>query len=699
MNELAPTEPAPNIPAFARLVERVSERRVVPFLGAGISSNATIPGDAEFQPKVWWMTEQLDLALKKELEALSGSTRETLEFILEPPHRQRALVQTLSSLFPETKPSEGKEADQESDKKEDCQKRINAIKDDCEEELADWLKQSNRKLDQLSDVYSWLAGAARLCKALRISDLTRLAPLPAHRYLAFLAREGLVNEIITTNYDTCIEQAYRHSFGPDQEHRANEALAVVFNLSHYRAHAGRGRTSSGEPVLHLYKINGDAEDLRAAEADFERHGDPHRLEHRAARIILSERQLQTFRDELWARDLYADRARSRSLFFCGFGSDEPQVRHHAMALMEEMQRQSQPAARWEDIAELPNAPFMAVYDELSFSQLQVLMGFTMAHAKPGTPIDGRRPMEAALANTLTAKLASFLRNEEKLSADLLIEHLFRAVWLRQLRDALEPWRTVDTWFRSLVTNHRQWIDWIRCSAGAQHTVDARDVRLGPACPSASNGHSPRDKSHLPPSGLADGYQGNAHTWLFGTTGEFLCEGTSAGAPGPMPLMNWVHCVLFAAPAPSGYYLPLRDNDLLIILTFLLCRWLSGSAHDSNCLSRIQEAPGIGLRIRIPRRATGQDQDQAAADYDVYLAREGATFDDLPAGVPPIVRVIRVPGRAPEARPADVRVAGRPVRPINELNQSAADLFRAARDPEADPLSTVMALFTGVHEKP
>lgn len=81
------------------------------------------------------------------------------------------------------------------------------------------------------------------------------------------------------------------------------------------------------------------------------------LEKAAERIVLTERQLQTFRDQGWAHDLFKDRARTRALLFCGFGSEEPQIRHTALALMEEFSRNGR-VDNADDVMGLPNAPFL-----------------------------------------------------------------------------------------------------------------------------------------------------------------------------------------------------------------------------------------------------------------------------------------------------------------------------------------------------
>ena len=210
----------------------------------------------------------------------------------------------------------------------------------------------NTSLDRLAEVCTWLGDPRSVCNALRIERFATLVPRPAHRYIAYLVREGLIDEIVTTNWDTCIEQALTCSFGPRVALRIDgESDGSPFHrirrVDEYRRwgafrRRGRGRR---RPVLRLYKINGCAaayERDAAAEAD---------------RIALTERQLQGFRDNHWAADLFRDRARSHRLLFSGFGNAEPQIRHAVMALVQEF-------SAFPDAARVPrHAPFVHVYGE------------------------------------------------------------------------------------------------------------------------------------------------------------------------------------------------------------------------------------------------------------------------------------------------------------------------------------------------
>lgn len=74
---------------------------------------------------------------------------------------------------------------------------------------------NRRSLSEVCEEYVWRHGHSYrklVTEVLKIGEFTKLKPAAAHRYLAFLAREGLVEEIITSNFDTCISEAFAQTF-------------------------------------------------------------------------------------------------------------------------------------------------------------------------------------------------------------------------------------------------------------------------------------------------------------------------------------------------------------------------------------------------------------------------------------------------------------------------------------------------------
>jgi hypothetical protein len=110
-------------------------------------------------------------------------------------------------------------------------------------------------------------------------------------------------------------------------------------------------------------------------------------------MILTERQLQTFRAERWAEEMFRDRARSGHLLFCGFGNEEPQIRHTALAIMrefEDLADEDREGNSEKKLWSLGAAPWFHQYnDQLQFFQMQVLHGWRHAWLRePGDPQDG-----------------------------------------------------------------------------------------------------------------------------------------------------------------------------------------------------------------------------------------------------------------------------------------------------------------------
>lgn len=255
---------------------------------------------------------------------------------------------------------------------------------DKKEQWAKWcrcsLKCKNHKetmcllkkqsLDKLCEIYTWATGEkgfrSLVEKVLSIPDFSKLSPQAAHRYISLLAREELIDEIITTNYDCCFEKAYQQTF----KDRPTDAALVITDLDGYRQFSGRFYTKSGNRCLKIYKINGCAGKLK--------QNKNYPTEH----ILLMERQLQNWRERKWARDLFNDCLRSRTLVFSGFGSEEPQVRHTALQIAEEFEitGNNKPENNQGSCWDLPNAPFIAAFDEtLSFNQIQILYAYADAH--------------------------------------------------------------------------------------------------------------------------------------------------------------------------------------------------------------------------------------------------------------------------------------------------------------------------------
>ncbi|NKC15554.1 MAG: hypothetical protein GKR94_26165 [Gammaproteobacteria bacterium] len=395
----------PDSKKLTRLLERMFEGRLVPFAGAGISLGAQHESRCDFEPSTAAM--------------------------------KRALARALHSMIEASSP---------------------AVLDALPEEMADLAKPEAHckyNLDRLAEAAHWLFGAAGVCTILAIPAFAELQPRPAHRYLAYLAREGLITEIITTNYDCCIERAFRDSFGPPAgggvtQSQSDAAFKVIYDLDSYRRGGGLHQTGHGRPTLRLYKINGCAWAYTYGR-------------QAAGQIILSERQLQDFGARRWARDLLADRVRTSALLFCSFGSEEPQVRHTALAIIDEFRD----SANGHDPGALANAPAIVPHKRVSFVQAQLALAYHRAHYGSANDVNYND------AEALAAALGEFVLTisdidetagpREPIEADLFFERLYQAAMSRLIRRLLYRDGGFYAWLDTLTCRPGVWCESIRAN--------------------------------------------------------------------------------------------------------------------------------------------------------------------------------------------------------------------------------------------
>ncbi len=359
-------------------------------------------------------------------------------------------------------------------------------------------------LARLSEIVHAKRGPVELCNILHIDRFQDLEPTLAHLAIAAFILEGVFREVITLNYDTCLEEAFRKITGDPGSVRAVEettgdqptcqdqggtrpragtsregvpggergGLEVVVTPWEYmgtgfqssRDSRGAGRSAvvgAGNPGkagvrvrARLYKLNGCAR--RWAEFRKKAQNDPHTLRKEADRIILTERQLQSFRGERWAEEMFRDRARRCHLLFSGFGSEEPQIRHTVLAVTREFRNYAPEELaggnETEDCWDLPAAPWMLIYSEgPSFYQTQLLWGWedawTRRETEPPDRARSKNGTAAGLRNMISGKHASFFRasREKVLPADDLWVALLHGWWKRRF---VEEFASGQVWARA-----------------------------------------------------------------------------------------------------------------------------------------------------------------------------------------------------------------------------------------------------------
>lgn len=310
----------------------------------------------------------------------------------------------------------------------------------------------------LSELVAHRHGYAFLCELLHLQEFVQLRPLPAHYAIARLMLERKIKEVITTNYDLCFERACADLVAPTAAWSADDRslpwsthVEVVSSAVQYMGLSSAPQTN--EKIARrvkgrYYKINGCAREWRCAWITW-RHGTPGdayarpNAERVARRMILTERQLQNFRRETWAEGLFLDRARHCHLIFSGFGSEEPQIRHTALAIAQEFEAlgSDRPndgsSAHWNYGA----APWFQTYDAaLSFTQMQVLNGWHRAWV-PEPSVDHPPPYEPP-RNWFGGADAEFFRiqnNQEKkktLGADEFWTAVLFGTWRRDFHTSL-----------------------------------------------------------------------------------------------------------------------------------------------------------------------------------------------------------------------------------------------------------------------
>ncbi len=365
---------------------------------------------------------------------------------------------------------------------------------------------------------------------LLIPEFSELQPQPAHRYISFLAREQLIDEIITTNYDCCFETAYRQTF----QGRPEDTALVITDLDEYRRYSGRFYTDNGERCLKIYKINGCADKLK--QNRLQQNNYP------PEKILLMERQLQNWRGRGWARDLFHDCLRSRTLLFSGFGSEEPQVRHTALQISEEFQNTGEHKAETKQAScwDLPNAPFISAYESiLSFNQIQILYSYASAHNSSldfdhlhsnvftGADIEFFDPQASIRDNKAIDK------DRQKLPADLFWEKVYQAAFWQLFKEHCKPDSTFYAYLSSRIYTKDallfEFISWL----------------------------VPDDKP----------------------TGRFP-KMLELDSDGVNTLTRWLNCIRYGRTSClPGLYLPLVEKPLLLPLMLLILFFAAGDKGD------------------------------------------------------------------------------------------------------------------------
>lgn len=381
-----------------------------------------------------------------------------------------------------------------------------------------------------------------------------IQPTLAHRALAWLVRENLFSEVITTNYDCALENAFQESFGEASaafNPIAHRPYRVICDHLNYRQHAAtsqRLHEGAPTPVLRVYKINGCAN-------HYHRHrvsGDAKETNEKLGPgfLVITDRHLQDFGRRQWAQDLFRDRFRSRKIVFSGFGAEEPQIRFTALRVIEEFAAQKNTGSE-------PHC-FLQVFEgTLGVAQLQIAKASSSAVGcvpDPGPSVFTKRDL---------AEFSPFSA-DVGLSAALFWQKLHRDVATRLIERRLERCEFFS-WLRER--------DHLRpLSHATAHGLRQRVMDTGTGAPSA---------------------------WLAG----FLSLDPSVEHTLRLMVLAWRARQLGDSrrSCPSGYYEELDRGDSLPLKLLYLFHLL---AIEANAVTVVHEAFGFWLQLH---RSTALDR--------------------------------------------------------------------------------------------
>ena len=486
---------------------------IVPFLGAGVSLGSRVSDYCDFKPTVGWLTEKIQDALKA-----------------------------------------------------------------CEDidPIYEKLLSPSPPLTHLSEIATWILGPEKVVGCVGIRHFTMLNTLPAHRYIARMAREGWIREIITVNYDTCIERAWRATFRHVREATPHWPAVIVTGEEYCQ----RGRPSrfdhcGPESSLRIYKINGCAQDWEQSNGSDQTA---------SLRIKLTDPQL-AHPDTPWKIDLLRDRMRSRRLIYSGFGGEEAQIRFTFLAVDREFDSSSEQDEAY-------SGPIVHVYDKPTFFQLQLL-----SRTPRGST---HQPDPRGLVTAENFKDGN--KGDQKLEADVFWRVLYRRTMVAALLELLEPSGS----FRRRLAREGHPVgsstlepmrQWLQCHVRGGHDgwrpfdEVSRDFDMAPS----------NDAPALEIQAILHTARG--------------CP-TRVAVPGVGPRDG---------SQPWQYYRPLHDDrEVLCCLLFLM------QAHSHSCETTRDTAAQWGILpvryLETWRRAILIDSDQAR-ERTWYLG--GIPYDQLP----------------------------------------------------------------------
>ncbi|MGE5344020.1 MAG: SIR2 family protein [Candidatus Omnitrophota bacterium] len=203
-----------------------------------------------------------------------------------------------------------------------------------------------------------------------------------HHILARLAREGLSNPLITTNYDLLLEGGYRLAgFTPRHEVNGNQQIMnppphlypyfqSIGDANHFFNYGGAHRTAL------ITKIHGCVDKYRKNKKSFEDWG------KYLPAMVFTYREIQNWREDSWSRDYIRTLLRTRTIVFCGYSGADPVLHDTFRSVYEEMEGKRSKCVPPKDKpkSEKKNIPafFFGAADKKEFHGIEILRAASKA---------------------------------------------------------------------------------------------------------------------------------------------------------------------------------------------------------------------------------------------------------------------------------------------------------------------------------
>jgi hypothetical protein len=179
--------------------------------------------------------------------------------------------------------------------------------------------------------------------------------LKRHHILARLAREGLFNPLITTNYDLLLEGAYRLA-GFDRGVKDIDQPGATVLCPYFECIADANQFfDSGSPhrTAVITKIHGCVRRYRQAKKIHCNNLDQNTQDSNQPGInpgnsdwskylpsmVFTFREIQNWREDAWSRDYIRTLLRTRTIVFCGYSAADPVLHDTFRSVYEEMEKQ------------------------------------------------------------------------------------------------------------------------------------------------------------------------------------------------------------------------------------------------------------------------------------------------------------------------------------------------------------------------